>query len=206
LNQEAPNNPVSNFEVLWNEFDAKYGLFQIKNMNWDSVYTIYRPQINEQSSDTELYDVLTKMLGTLNDNHVGLVPTNADFPFYQSGIFGKMDTINDFDLTIIKENYLQELEFEDPFFTYGKLPSNIGYIHIEGFSDLPQYLDKPFETVLSSLKNTKAIIIDVRGGYGGEDLAGQYLAGRFTAETIPYMKTRIKNGSGKTCISKRHGI
>lgn len=197
LNEETPNSPESNFEVLWQEFDAKYGLFEVKKIDWDSIYAVHRPKINEHTSNEELYTVFTEMLDVLNDNHVGLVPVNINLPFYQSGILGKMDTINDFDLSIIRENYLQEVKFQEPFFTYGKLPNNIGYIHIEGFSDLPKYLEKPFESVLSDLKNTRAIIIDVRGGYGGEDIAGQYFAGRFTKETVPYMKTRIKNGPGK---------
>lgn len=197
LEKEVPNNPVANFNSLWNEFDAKYGLFQVKNINWDSVYTIYRPQLDEYSSDDELYNVLTDMIEILNDNHVALVPTDPKYPFFQSGILSTMNSINDFDLKTIKTNYLTNPKFEDPFFTYGMLPNNVGYIHIEGFSDLPKYLKEPMNNILNSLKETNGIVIDLRGGYGGEDLAGQYIAGCFTNNTIPYMKTRVKSGTGK---------
>lgn len=74
----------------------------------------------------------------------------------------------------------------------GYLKIILGYIHIEGFSDLPKSLEEPMDNILSYLQNTDAIIIDVRGGYGGEDIAGQYIAGCFTQETTSYMKTRIK--------------
>jgi len=197
LEKETPNNPVENFNSLWNEFDAKYGLFQVKNIDWDSVYTIYRPQIDEYSSDDELYNVLTGMIEILNDNHVALVPTDPKYPFFQSGILGTIDSINDFDLNIIKTNYLTNPKFEEPFFTYGLLSNNVGYIHIEGFSDLPKYLKEPMNIILNSLKETKGIVIDVRGGYGGEDIAGQFIAGCFANNTIPYMKTRVKSGPGK---------
>ena len=197
LEDELPNNSVENFNSLWNEFDAKYGLFKVKNIDWDSVYTIYRPQVDENSSDDELYKVLTDMLKVLNDNHVALVPTDPQYPFFQSGILGTMDTINDFDLETIKSNYLINPQFEDPFFTYGKLPNNVGYIHIEGFSDLPKFLSEPMNTILNSLKETNGIVIDVRGGYGGEDIASQYIAGCFTDKMIPYMKTRVKSGAGE---------
>ncbi len=197
LDEELPNRPVSNFETLWQEFDDKYGLFQVKGIDWDSVYAIYRPQIENTSTDAKLYAVLTEMLDVLNDSHVGLLPTNPQYPFYQSGILGKLDTITDFDLDIIKENYLADPKFEDPFFTYGILDNNIGYIHIEGFSDLPKFLEKPMDNVLSALKDTDGIIIDVRGGYGGEDIAGQYIAGRFASQSIPYMKTRVRRGLGE---------
>lgn len=60
-----------------------------------------------------------------NDNHVALMPTDARYPFFQLGILGKIDTINDFDLEILKDNYLTEAKFENPFFTYGILEDNI---------------------------------------------------------------------------------
>ncbi len=198
LDNEIQNNPVNNFENLWNEYDAKYGLFLVKNIDWDSVYSVYRPQINENSTHEELYSVLTQMLALLNDNHVALVPTtDSGLPYFQSGILGKMDPINDFDLEILKASYFTETKFEDPFFTYGILPDNIGYIHIEGFSDMPGNLKKPLNNILSELQDTKAIIIDARGGYGGEDLAGQYIAGCFASEKVLYMRTRIKSGPGE---------
>ncbi len=197
LEEEVPNNPVENFNSLWNEFDAKYGLFKVKNIDWDSVYTIYRPQIDVTSSDEQLYNVLIDMLKVLNDNHVALVPTDLVYPFFQSGVLGTMDSINDFYLEGIKSKYLIGSKFEDPFFTYGKLPNNVGYIHIEGFSDVPKFLSEPMNTILNSLKETNGIVIDVRGGYGGEDIAGQYIAGCFTNKTVPYMRTRVKSGAGE---------
>jgi len=198
LEEYTTNNPVSNFETLWKEFDEKYGLFRIKQIDWDMVYETYRPQINNEQSDTALYEVITTMLASLNDSHVALLPTkDSGLPFYQSGILGTKDSIDDFSLDIIKANYLEDEKFMGPFFTYGKLPANIGYMHIEGFSDLPKYLEDPLEDVLNALRNTNGMIIDVRGGYGGEDLAGQYIAGRFTSETRPYMKTRVKSGPGE---------
>ncbi len=195
LNPEFSDNPEDNFEAIWGEFDAKYGLFEIKRIDWDSVYQAYRPTITNRSSDLALYTTITEMMALLNDCHVALLPTSSSsLPMYQSGILGRIDTINDFDLEIVKRHYLSNAQFEDPFFTYGVLSDNIGYIHIEGFSDSPKFLEKPFDKVLSALQNTDAIIIDVRGGYGGEDIAGQYLAGRFTTTAIPYMQTRVKAG------------
>lgn len=197
LDEERPNHPVSNFESLWEEFDQKYGLFRVKEIDWDSVYAVYRPQSSQIQSNQELYDLLTEMLAGLNDSHVALLPTNGSgLPFYQSGELGKLDSMMDFSLEIIKTHYLTDAKFADPFFTYGYLDHNIGYIHIEGFSDLPKFLEGPMDEVLSALENTTGLIIDVRGGYGGEDLAGQYIASRFADEQKVYMKTRVKSGPG----------
>lgn len=202
LDEEPPNNPVSNFESLWKEFDEKYGLFGVKQIDWDSVYTVYRPQIDQVHSSVELYNVLKEMLAGLNDSHVALLPTkDSGLPFYQSGALGKLDSMTDFSLDVVKANYLDDSKFADPFFTYGLLDNNIGYIHIEGFSDLPNFLEDPMDEVLSALENTDGLIIDVRGGYGGEDLAGQYIAGRFANERKEYMKTRVKSGPGENDFS-----
>ena len=198
LEEEIENTPIQNFEEMWREFDKKYGLFSTKGINWDSVYTVYRPQVNNDMNDRELYDVLRAMMELFDDSHVALVPTKGSYlPVYQSGVLGRLDTIHDFDLDLIKSNYLKNARFEDPFFTYGLLENNLGYIHIEGFSDLPKFLEDPFENVLGSLKETQGLIIDVRGGYGGEDVAGQYLAGRFAQKEIAYMKSRVKAGPGR---------
>ncbi len=197
LRKEIENDPVTNFETVWLEFKEKYGLFDTKSVDWDSVYHVYRPQINNESSDHDLYTVLKAMLKTLNDNHVGMITTDPELPAFTAGNLDDFESMYDFDLSIVTDNYLPDSKFEEPFFTYGILEGNIGYIHIEGFSDLPRNLKKPMDNILEHLNGTKGIIVDIRGGYGGEDIAGQYIAGRFTSNTISYMTTRVKNGPGK---------
>lgn len=194
LTEEQPDNPVSNFEVLWKEFDEKYALFGIKDIDWDEQYAVHRPQLESNSTDEALYAVLCSMLDRLNDNHVGLLPTNPELPLYMSGIMGEMDSITDFDLEIIRENYLSESGFEDPFFTYGYVTPDIGYIYIEGVSDMPGNLRKPMENLMERFRDSRALILDVRGGWGGEDLASQFIAGHFTQDRQLFMKTRIKDG------------
>jgi len=58
-------------------------------------------------------------------------------------------------------------------------------------------LKKPMKAVLEALKETKGLVIDVRGGYGGEDVAGKFIAGHFTTKSYPYMKTKVKSGPGE---------
>ena len=200
LGDITADTPISNFENLWEEFNEKYGLFHVKGIDWDSVYSTFRPQISQDSTEEELYTVLTDMLGLLNDCHVGLLPTSGSgLPSFQSGILGTIDTMDDFSLDVVKTFYLTDHRFADPFFTYGILDGtdSIGYVHIEGFSDLPKNLEGPMDEVLSFLSSTNGLIIDVRGGYGGEDLAGQYIAGRFAGEAAVYMKSRVKSGPGE---------
>jgi len=67
-----PHDPVSNFEYVWRSIDRTYGQFSVKNVDWDLIHRMYRPQVTAATTDEELWDILVTMLGTLNDAHVCL--------------------------------------------------------------------------------------------------------------------------------------
>lgn len=190
------NDPVGNFEALWSEFDQMYGLFRVKNVDWDSVYTIYRPMISKETTNAELYHVLVEMLQTLDDGHVGLLPTDAELPQYTGGPIGRIDTIRDFDIDILKANYLDNPKETDFAMLYDWVEDSIGYVHIYGFADGEKAFDQETETMLDFFEGAKGLIIDIRGGYGGEDIAGKTIAGHFADQRRLYMTTTIKNGPG----------
>jgi len=194
LYDEMPNNPVSNFEYLWTDFDRNYGGFIVKNIDWDSLYSIYRPQVYNVMSDEEFYQVATGLLGHLNDNHVGLFPTNPDLEMYVSGILGKYERCNDFKMSVIKTNYLIEQYIYEYYIIYGKLPGNIGYIHFQSFGDWVSFYTKAMDEILNYLKDTKAMIVDIRMHEGGFDRESQYIAGRFASEKRLFMIVRLKDG------------
>jgi carboxyl-terminal processing protease len=193
---EYENTPEENFEAFWNEFDRMYGLFKVKEINWDEVYTQYRPMINNNTSDEALYHVLTDILELLDDGHTGLLPFGTDLPTYRGGIIGRIDTVQDFDIDLLKENYLSDLKESDFAFLYGWLEEGIGYLHIYGFGDGERVFDKEMEEVVSFFSDAQGLVIDIRGGYGGEDIAGKTIASHFTDQRRLYMTTSIKNGPG----------
>lgn len=197
LGDAVEHTPENVFNTFWTDLDEYYGLFQVKHINWDSVRQVYEPQIRAEMTDEELYHVLTEMLGILNDCHVNLFPSNPNLPMYQSGILGRIDTLGDFDLEMIKTNYLPSFQETYNGSIYGFLDDEIGYVHIAGFGDYSNNLDNAWDDILNEMKDTKGMIIDIRGGYGGEDLAGQIIGSRFADQNHLYMKTRIKNGAGE---------
>lgn len=192
---EYDNKPVDNFESMWTEFDQLYGLFRIKKIDWDSVYQVYRPQVNQQSSEFELYEVLVDMMELLNDSHTGLLPTNSDLPQYQSGEGGRKTQVTDFHLDIVKENYLNDLQIKEPF-TYAYLTNEVGYLYI-AYEPAEKTIDKHMPDVLDYFKNAKSLIIDIRVNTGGEDRGGQAIASYFTDQKRLYMTSSIKNGPGR---------
>ncbi|HZI24551.1 MAG TPA: peptidase, partial [Chryseolinea sp.] len=54
IESDPKDDPVVNFDFLWSELDQKYSFFEFKKINWDSVYNVYRPQVNSNTSREEL--------------------------------------------------------------------------------------------------------------------------------------------------------
>jgi hypothetical protein len=194
LDDVEPNSSVSNFDLLWEDFDALYGGFTTKNLNWDSLYTIYRPMVNKNSSDEELFQAMTGLLDHLDDSHVRLHTTNPDLPFYRSGIEGRLKTFADFNLDVVKDNYLVEKKQYNLYITYGKLENNIGYIHLQNMNEGIHGFKKAFNDILDYLKSTDGIVLDIRANSGGMDREAVYIAGRFANEEKTAFKFRLRNG------------
>lgn len=196
---EKANTPTNNFDDLWRTFDRHYGLFEVKGVDWNEVYNQFRPQVSDQMSEADLYNVFKDMIVLLNDNHVNLYPTNGALPVFPGGLLrvqnGKVSILKvqeDYSEDVIK-NYVSNLTSVTPNLKYGRLKNNIGYLNISG-TDSYGSVKKNMEKILKALRDTPALIIDIRHHYGGMDAVSQYIAGCFTAERKLYMSTRKRNG------------
>lgn len=196
LDEEVPNTPETNFEYVWNEFDRLYGLFLVKNMDWDSVYAVYRPQVNAQTTDAELYAVLKNMFAPLNDNHVSLIPTDPAFPHYSSGLLEQLGPQEDFYFELVKSAYLSDFKTHSEFMHSGMLPENLGYIHLSGFLGAKNQTESLLDKVLNDFSSTNGLVIDIRDNGGGEDAIAQAVANRFAQEQLLYMTAKKRNGPG----------
>jgi hypothetical protein len=188
------NNAVDNFECLWNNIDRNYGQFIVRNINWDSLYEEYRPQINEFSTTQELYDVFDALIGNLHDDHMFIDPTEPGFERIESGRSDTMKVQTDFSLDVVKTYYLVSgRQFSEHIF-YGMLPGNIGYIQMDVFIDPLDFLGDAFDEILTDLGDTQGIVFDIRKLEGGDDRLARFVAGRFCTGSKLYMVTRKRNG------------
>ena len=183
----------ANFEYVWQTFDELYGGFEVKPVDWSAVHHQYRSQLTPQSNSADLYRTLTKLIDELNDGHVSLSPTEAQYPRYVSGQ-SRGPALNHTSLDLIKSHYLTENHLASPTITYGKLPDNVGYIYLSGLDEMRRNYEKNFDTMLSALQGTKALVLDIRDNSGGRDDLAQYIAGRFADQRRLYMKSRKRNG------------
>jgi carboxyl-terminal processing protease len=190
------NAPTKNFDEMWKGYDEWYGTFEVRHIRWDSLYNIYRPQVNDNMSNTELYNVLGAVIAPLNDIHAFLQPTSDGLPRYESNEFIRTHKVQqDFSIDVIKQSYLPTLTTVDENLHYGILAENIGYIHFAAFDMPVKFYEQQMNTIMTALKNTKGIIVDIRNHGGGDDMVSRYVAGWFAQERKLFMTVRKRNGT-----------
>ncbi|HSI77934.1 MAG TPA: S41 family peptidase [Lunatimonas sp.] len=197
LGEEPGNTPTRNFQVMWNEFDRMYALFEVKNIDWDEVYAEYEPRVNDNISSNELFDLLSEMLGVLNDGHVWMVKPEPGFRRYDSG---PVYPEGDFNLALVRSKLVEEMLIGNasaPDIIYGKLEGNLGYIYLENLGQMPGFYQEAMDVIMPYMKGTLGLVIDARGIEGGDDRSSQALAGYFAKKSLTYMVTKFRNGPGR---------
>ncbi|MFN7116310.1 MAG: S41 family peptidase [Saprospiraceae bacterium] len=198
------NTPINNFELLWKDFDQYYGMFAVKGIDWDSMYAVYRPQVNDQMTEQEFYTVITQLLTPLQDNHVSLIPTNSNLPRWSNDLengLPKYDHL--WSLDLLKSKYLKGFREFGPI-GYGWMQSrNIGYLHLSGFDGSSKEYAAVLDEAFAAFKNAEGLVLDIRDCPGGFDPTAQYVAGRFAKQRALYMSTRKRNGPRHTDFTEK---
>jgi carboxyl-terminal processing protease len=196
---DPANAPENNFEILWKDFDRYYAQFSLRHIDWDSVYTLYRPQVSLSTSDRQLFNIFSNIVLGINDMHVSLYTPMGDV--YRKSVipasYPSMRLIN-------ACKYIQCGAPQNSVFEYRTCQTNdVGYLIIPTFSGQgeglaiadPRYL--VIDDVLLQWKNLKGIIIDVRWNSGGNTTNAEAVAGRFADQSRVYSYRRQKIGPGK---------
>jgi len=217
-NQIGQKDPVLNFETLWQMFDRNYGSFIPKKIDWHLLYRTYRPMVTENTTDDDLFVIMTSLLEHLNDNHVKL--QSRERPrFFRSGILGNLNrdekghhipigyNIPDFSLNLVKQKYL-EGKYEErlrgtklaayfgedfPLYTFAWIAPDIGYFHIRNF-DEEENTAEIMDEIIAEFKDAKGLVLDVRGNGGGWDPVAKAIADRFADRKRLFMTTQTRNG------------
>ncbi len=189
---EPGDSYSENFDVLWNDFDKFYSYFEYKNVNWDSLYTVYKPLADGAGSDQELFNHMSAMLEHLHDGHVNLY---TPFDQYRYTVWKDAYPEN-FDREVIQQNYLSDVSLPDNSSAYltGTIDHTVGYIWIESFArNADSY--KNLDQILRDFESLDGLIIDIRNNGGGSDVHSKYVASRFLTEKKIYRLYRYRNGT-----------
>lgn len=67
-----PNTPLGNFDVFADIFATHYAFFDIYGVDWDQAVSKARQQVTPQTTEQELFSILSALLAPLKDGHIGL--------------------------------------------------------------------------------------------------------------------------------------
>ena len=165
VTEPESNLNVEDFEAAWKRIKDVYPYLEFKKINWDSIYTVYRP-LAENAKGDEFYLVLRDFLAELKDGHVYYRTEGGGkvYPYYPQRHFKDRHAYSPF---VVRKYFDKELRLtESSSVEYEILPGNIGYAFLSDFHE--DYLAKEFPVVLDYLKNTKGLIIDIRQKRGGD--------------------------------------
>lgn len=171
MDADPGNKPIDNFEILWNTIDTKYALFPYKQVDWDSIYGIYRAKIYPQMGNTALFNDLGQMLLELKDGH-----TDISSPFGRTSYgYANGAPVNYFE-DVIAYTYLSGATRLENGMAY-KMIGSAGYISVPSFST--EINDDQIREILDVFSSAKGIILDVRHNKGGSDRYAKVLANHF---------------------------
>jgi hypothetical protein len=206
MNPEPRTDNLSIFNEYAKICIEKYALGEVKGVDLVELADSIRPFVTDNLSEKELFDLMGIFVERMQEGHTSLrtIEFDADFLKTYYYFLGYPSAYN---FLIVRDEYygvdanpdVQIIAPENDLFElqYGFLPQDkeIGYIRILSFN--MTISDDQLETMMAYLKDSKGLIIDVRGNFGGFiELVGR-LCGYFTTTEVKVGTNYIKNGPGE---------
>lgn len=197
--EERPDTPTGNFEALWHIIDEHYCFFDYKQhvygLDWQEVYNKYKVRVNDNMSETQLFEVLCDMLSELRDGHVNLI-SSMDYGRYWAWHEAYPQNYSD----TLERRYLGTDYRIAGGMSYRILDDNIGYIRYASFAS--PVGEGNMDDCFSYLALCRGLIIDIRNNGGGELTTAERLAARFVQEKTLVSYMQHKTGTGHSDFSQ----
>lgn len=202
LTDEIGTSNQDIFQYIWDELDQNYGGFAPREIDWDSVYRVYITEAISSETELEIFEICSKMIDILDDQHVSIISTNLDTGFASGKEFDEVIAEKEFEIEIIKSNYIEDFTTiiaDDEGFIYGRIKNeHLGYIYIPNFRYNESKWHERIDDAVNFLQNTNGLILDVRNNGGGTPAVDRYMAGRFIAEEKLLFSIQTRNGPDHT--------
>ncbi len=185
--EEVENTPVNNFEIFWEEMDEHYSFFELKKIDWDSVYQLYRPRIESVTSNSELRQVFEELIVSLKDGHVSMYLNNDMITYdYKEGFPGNS---NEFVI-----NYLENISGNrTKLVSADVIATNLGYLLVTSFGGEREEFDR-IDDIMERFSSKDGVIIDLRQNGGGSDLNAIRITSKFADQRRAYRRFKYRNG------------
>lgn len=237
VNIKLANDPKYNFEVLWNTFNEQYCYFKERNIDWNSIYDKYEPQVKADTKSFELYLIFEKMLGEINDGHISIdVPDEIENEYENQAVNSETDEELSYELVKkvknqIADTYLKDMNlYNRGDLKWGMVNKEIAYLQTSNMIGWANYkiadslskkqfwkqwwkdLNKAdnhhddvatgtrfiMDSIIETIGNAKACIIDLRFNGGGFDDVSVEILNHFVNKEIDICTKKVRFGKGFT--------
>lgn len=203
-------NAEKNFEELWKTFFDRYPFFNLRNVDWNEQYDIFRPKVTSTTSEDDLFDIFCHMLSPLNDGHVELMAKTSGNErkryfnpepkprFWQE--FTKQEIKSLFittKKTLVANGFGKPRKSAAWILRYCKSP-NYGYLRILELEGVKKRkLTAALNQMLSDFRGLGGVIIDIRNIPGGDDSTVIQIVNRFCDRKRVAFHRKTKRGPGE---------
>lgn len=195
-NDDTPvNTPTANFETFWNTFDQQYSYFELKGIDWDAIRAEFEPQINDNLTNRQLFDIFSEIIQRLEDGHVGL-KSSFGTSFYSLNP-------GDVDNSAVNTSRYITITQQNNRYTIGTVRNkNIGYIGVHSLSgnvDGQEY--QGLYQSISSFNIYDGLIIDLRNNGGGNDGIAQRFVQSFASQAVTFRRFRFREQNARNAFT-----
>lgn len=192
-----PKTQLELYDAFWSDMNDHYALFEQRNVDWNAINTVYRPQINATTTDDELWNLFCDIVAELNDAHtyVRNMSSGVSTPNGYSLLDSQFSSIQ---IDLLLEQNMAQVVYD---LSYGKVANaNIGYLYINQLID---YDLEAIDELVAKVANCDAFIIDLRQCQGGSGVYAVRLASYFVDNNATEIYYQIKSDSGENEFSEK---
>lgn len=200
--QGTPNTPTGDFEVFARTWAENYISFDLKHADWDKVVAENRKIVSAETTPAKLFDIFEGMIQPFGDAHtfLGASELKREFHGFRPGTYRVVNEMaGNGGMREFRKNGMPKLfevieraylhgplrSFCNGQISYGHIDDSTGYLRITSFSGYAKggfangaaALEAALDEVFSD-PALKALVIDVRINFGGEDPYGLSIASR----------------------------
>ncbi len=191
----TPELAAEAFDLLWETFDQHYAMFGLRpEVDWNKSREQFRPRALASKSVLECAEICAEMLRPLRDLHVSLRVGGTNVPVFDRPFAANSNPL-------AHRALLGELRGEIPV-QWAVTPDKIGFIAIYSWQS-GRGIAERCDEALESLRDTRALIVDVRMNSGGAEDVAKEFAGRFVANGFTYASHQLRNGPAHTDFTER---
>lgn len=212
LPPETPdtNDPEVNFDIFWQTYEETSILFPLTGVDWQATYDQYRPQVDQNTTDVELFTIFENMIDPLNDGH-STIEDEAGDQYFEGGpdiqdLWDLEEPEGQQALGVIQQNYIDgNLDYTaNDTIASGTVYGSVAYINLLEFEDVSNNSDdelaehaaftQAIDTLLTGFQDADALIVDLRFNLGGLDWLGLAFANRLTDQQRLVWSKQVRTG------------